>query len=77
MLLLTREELEESLDRQQQYFRISLLEVRSRKEVGANHLQAISARLVGTQHERRGLECLFDDGDLALVDLEIRDLVWL
>ena len=59
--MLTREEFEESLDRLQQYFRISVLEVRSRKEIGANHLQAVPGRR---------LDRLFDDGDLALVDLK-------
>jgi hypothetical protein len=75
VLLLNREEFEESLDGLQQYFRISLLEVRSRKEIRANHFQAVPAGLVRTQHECGSLECLFNDGDLAFVDFKVDNLL--
>ena len=74
MLLFARQEIEELVDRLQQYFRISLLEVRSRKEIGADHLQAVTAGLVRSQHQG-SFQGLLDDRNLAFVDLEINDLV--
>jgi hypothetical protein len=75
LLLFARQKLEELLDRPQQYFRISVFEMSSRKEIRANHFQTVPARFVRPQHERRGLDGLLNDWDLAFVDLEVDDLV--
>jgi hypothetical protein len=77
MLLLARQELEELPDRVQQYFCICVLEMRSTKEIGANHLQSVAAGLVCTQLQRGGLKSFFDYRDLASVELEVDDFVWL
>jgi hypothetical protein len=45
-----------------------------RCEVGADHLQTVPTRFVRAQHQRRRLDCLLDDWDLALVELEINQL---
>ena len=75
MLLLTGQEPEESLDRLQQDFRISIVEMCSRKEISANHFQAVAARFVRTQHQSRGLDGLLNDRELAFIELEVHDFV--
>src|ERR1039458_9566159 len=54
--------------------RVANVQVRSSQEVGADHLQAVTARFVRAQHQSCRLDCLLDDRDLALVDLEIDQL---
>jgi hypothetical protein len=77
VFLLSGKELEKLLDRLQQYFRIYVLEVCSREEICANHLQAIPPGLVRAQHQGGCLKCLLDHRNLSLVELEVDNLVGL
>src|ERR1035437_8280065 len=72
--LLARQELEELPDRIQQYFRISVVQIRSRQKVRTDHRQTVAARFVRAQHQSRRLDCLLDDGNLTLIDLEVDQL---
>ena len=51
-----------------------IVQIRSRQEVRANHLQTVSSRLIRTQHQSCCLDCLFDDRNLALVQFEVDNL---
>jgi hypothetical protein len=44
---------------------------RACQEIRTDHLQAVTARFVGTQHQGCSVERLLDDRYLALVDLEV------
>src|SRR5271165_615950 len=44
------------------------------EKVRTDHLQAVAPRLVRPEHQSRGLDRLFDDRDLTLIDLEIDQL---
>src|SRR5579864_9503709 len=58
----------------QEQLRIAAVETSSRQEVRADHLQAIPAPFVATEHQRGRLNCLLDHWDLALVEFEVDDL---
>src|SRR2546426_1056087 len=58
----------------EEYVGISAVQICSRQEVRADHFQAVAARAVASQHQSRRLQCLLDDRDLALVELEIDNL---
>ena len=45
------------------------------QEVCADHFQTVAARFVGSEHQSCGLKSLLDDWDLALIELEVDDLV--
>jgi hypothetical protein len=72
--LVARQELEELPDRIQQYFRIPVVQIRSRQKVRTDHLQTVAARLVSPQHQGCRLDRLLDDGNLALIDFEVDQL---
>jgi hypothetical protein len=44
--------------------------VRASQEVGGDHLETVTAGFVRAQHPGCGFDCLLDDRDLALVNLE-------
>ena len=58
-------------DRVEQNLRGAILQVRASQEVGGDHLETVTAGFVRAQHPGCGLDCLLDDRDLALVNLEI------
>src|SRR5256885_15516332 len=74
MLLLTGKELEISPNGVEQYLRITIVQIGASQKVSADHLQAVSARLVGSQHQSSRLDGLLDDGNLTLVKLEVNNL---
>src|ERR1019366_2377903 len=74
LLLFAGQELVVSGDRVEQDLRVAIVQVRSCKEVGTNHLQTVTARFVRAQHPRCRLDRLLDDRDLALVNLEVDQL---
>lgn len=49
---------------------------RTRQKVSADHLQAISARSVRSEHQGGRIDCLLDQRNLALVHVEV-DQLWL
>src|SRR5438270_10678543 len=60
-----------------QHLRVSSRSMRARQKIGTDHLQAIASRFVRAKHQRRRFDCLFDDWNLALVELEINNVRWL
>jgi hypothetical protein len=50
---------------------VAIVQVRASQEVGGDHLQTVTAGFVRAQHPGCGFDCLLDDRDLALVNLEI------
>ena len=74
VLLIGRQEVERAGKCPEQDVRIPVLQISSGQKICANHLQAIAAGLIAAKHQSRRLECLLDDRNLALVQLEIDDL---
>ena len=56
----------------QQHVGVSAFETCSGQEIRTDHLQTVASRFVGAQHLGCNLDSLLDDGNLALVQLEIR-----
>jgi hypothetical protein len=54
----------------EQNLRVAIVQVLASKEVGADHLQTVTARFVCAQHQGCRLDRLLDDWDLALIDLK-------
>ena len=73
LLLFAGQELVVARDRVEQDLRVTIVQMSSCEEVGANHLQAVAARFVRAQHPPCRLDRLLDDRDLALVELELGD----
>jgi len=44
--------------------------VRSRQKISTDHLQAVAARAIASQHQSCCLQSLLDDRDLAFVEFE-------
>src|SRR4029077_8221477 len=61
-------------DRVEQDLRVAIVQLRSWEEVGADHLQTVTARFVRAQHQGCRLDRLLDDGNLALIDFEVDQL---
>src|SRR5579864_3937674 len=55
------------------YLAVVVLEICSRQKIGANHFQAIPARLVSSQHQGGRFQDLLNNRQLTLVNLEIDD----
>src|SRR2546430_16789490 len=53
---------------------ITIVQIRSSQKVGTDHLQAVAAGAIASQHQSRCFQRLLNDRDLALVELEINDL---
>src|ERR1700680_152833 len=53
---------------------LALLNAGARQEISADHLQAISSRLISTKHKCGCFDGLFDDRQLTLIKFEIDDL---
>jgi hypothetical protein len=58
----------------QQDLGVTVLDVGPGQKVSTDHLQTVPPRLVGSEHESRPIDRLFDHRSLALVDLEIDQL---
>src|ERR1019366_1697990 len=71
LLLLAGQELVVTGDRVEQDLRVAIVQVGASQEVGADHLQTVSARFVRPQHQGCRLDRLLDDWDLALIDFEV------
>jgi hypothetical protein len=71
LLLFSRQELERARDRVQK--QVGIVQVGSREEIRADHLQTITPRFVSSQHESCGLDRLLNHRDLTLVQLEVDD----
>ena len=72
-LLFAREELEETQSRMQENIGIFILQIRSRQEVCADHLQSVATGLVAAQHQSRRFDRLLNNGHLTFVELEINN----
>jgi len=72
--LFAGQELEKPCDRGQKHIGLSAIEVGSRQEIRADHLQTIAAGFVRTQHQGCRLNGLLNHRDLALIELEVDDL---
>lgn len=59
----------------QQHFRLPAVEVRTRDKVRADHLKTVATGFIAAQHHGRCLDRLLDNWQLALVYLEINELV--
>ena len=70
-----RQELEEPYNQLQEHLGAAVIQVRACKEICTDHFQAVSARLVATEHQSSRLQCLFDYRNLTLVEFEINDFV--
>src|ERR1017187_2510002 len=71
LLLFAGQELVVTGNRVEQDLRVAIVQVRASQEVGADHLETVTARFVGSQHQGCRLDRLLDHRDLALVDLEV------
>jgi hypothetical protein len=68
--LFTGQKPEKPQGRLQKDLGIFILQIRSRQEVRADHLQAEPSGLIAAQHESRRFDRLLNDRQLALVQLE-------
>jgi hypothetical protein len=67
------QEVERARKRPQQDVRIPVVQIGSGQKVSADHLQAVAAGLITSEHQSCRLECLLDYWNLALVQLEVDD----
>ena len=74
LLLFAGQEFVVAGDRVEQDLRVAVVQMRSRQEIRADHLQTIAAGFVCAEHQSRRSDCLLNNGDLALVELEVDDL---
>ena len=74
LTLFAGQELKQPGDRGQEHVGLSAVEVGSRQEIRADHLQTIAAGFVRTQHQGCRLNRLLNHRNLAPVELEVDDL---
>jgi hypothetical protein len=78
MPLAVWEQLLNSLERQEQRICVAEgLQARTRQKIRANHLRTVTTRLLTTEDQRNGLECLLDHRQLAFLNLEVKLVPWL
>ncbi len=68
LLLFAGQEFVAAGDGAKQNFRVTVIQVRSRQEVGADHFQTVPARFIRAEHQSCSIHRLLDHRNLALIN---------